>query len=112
MQRWIETLRRRFASLSLGAKLAWLSAGLSALFVAATLIPLSLSTRQTTRQIIADELRRTQRVLLANQSEELGRLKYAATLIGRNSTLMAAIAEDKSQEKSGPRRRGINPAMA
>src|SRR5438552_1628014 len=33
--RWIETVRRRFSSLPLGAKLAWLSAGLSALFVAA-----------------------------------------------------------------------------
>ena len=109
--RWVAIVRQRFSSLPLGAKLAWLSAGLSALFVAATLIPLSVSTRQTTRQIIATELRQTQRALLANQSQELSRLEYTAKLIGQNSTLMAAIAEDRSQVREHAHRRGLDPVL-
>ena len=109
--RWIETARRRFSSLPLGAKLAWLSAGLSALFVAATLIPLSISTRQTTRQIIATELRQTQRALIENQSQELFRLEYTATLIGQTSTIRAAIAEDRSQVQQRAHRRGLDPVL-
>src|SRR5437762_905825 len=109
--RWIETARRRYASLPLGAKLAWLSAGLSALFVAATLIPLSISTRQSTRRMIATELQQTQRALLDNQSRELSRLEYTARLIGQNSTLLAAIAEDRSQALMRRRRHGLNPVL-
>src|SRR5438105_8647123 len=109
--RWIETVRRRFSSLPLGAKLAWLSAGLSALFVAATLIPLSISTRETTRQIIAKELRQTQRALIENQTQELSRLEYTATLIGQTSTIRAAIAEDRSQVQQRAHRRGLDPVL-
>src|SRR4051812_5566812 len=109
--RWIETARQRYASLPLGAKLAWLSAGLSALFVAATFIPLSISTRQSTRQMIATELQQTQRALIENQSRELSRLEYTAKLIGQNSTLMAAIAEDRSQGLERRHRKGLNPVL-
>jgi signal transduction histidine kinase/CheY-like chemotaxis protein len=109
--RWIDTVRRRFSSLPLGAKLAWLSAGLSALFVAATLIPLSITTRQAARQIIATELRQTQRALIENQSQELFRLEYTATLIGQTSTIRAAIAEDRSQVQQRAHRRGLDPVL-
>jgi C4-dicarboxylate-specific signal transduction histidine kinase len=107
----METARRRFSSLPLGAKLAWLSAGLSALFVAAILIPLSITTRQTARQIFATELRQTQRVLIENQSQELFRLEYTATLIGQTSTIRAAIAEDRSQVQQRAHRRGLDPVL-
>src|SRR3954469_11034853 len=109
--RWIATTRQRYSSLPLGAKLAWLSAALSALFVAATFIPLSISTRQSTRQMIATELQQTQRALIENQSRELSRLEYTAKLIGQNSTLMAAIAEDRSQGLERRQRHGLNPVL-
>jgi signal transduction histidine kinase/CheY-like chemotaxis protein len=106
-------MRRRIASLPLGAKLAWLSAALIAVFVAAAMIPLSVSTRRATRRIVAAQLEQTQRALLENQRRELARLEYTARLIGQSSTIMAAIAEDRSQ--GGQRRRqnasrSIDPA--
>jgi signal transduction histidine kinase len=91
---------RNFRSLSLGSQLAWLSAGLTAVFVAATLIPLSVSTRGTTRQIVAEQLARTQRALIANQERDLASLEHSATLIGQNARLLAAMADDQTGQLS------------
>lgn len=107
----IGALRRRFASMRLASKLAWLSAGLTAIFVAATMLPLSLSTRQATRDIVAERLSQTQHLLIANQQRELSRLMQAATLIGRNSAMLAAIADDRSQSLTSSSRRGFNPVL-
>ena len=95
-----ESLRRRLASLPLASKLAWLSAALTAIFVATTLIPLSVSTRATTRQIVADQLARTQRALLANQERDLAALRHSATLIGQNARMRASMADDQTQRLS------------
>jgi signal transduction histidine kinase len=89
---------RGFASLSLASKLAWLSAGLTAIFVATTLIPLSVSTRATTRQIVAEQLGRTQRALIDNQMRDLAALRHAASLIGQDARMRASMADDQTQQ--------------
>jgi signal transduction histidine kinase/ActR/RegA family two-component response regulator len=91
-------IRRRLASQRLASKLAWLSAALTAVFVATTLIPLSVSTRETTRNIVADELARTQHALIVNQERDLAALQHAATLIGENARMRAAMADDQTQQ--------------
>jgi signal transduction histidine kinase len=93
-------LERRLASLRLSSKLAWLSAALTAVFVATTLIPLSVSTRETTRRVVAEQLRRTQRALIANQERDLASLQHAASLIGQNARMLAAMADDQTQQLS------------
>ena len=107
----LETLRQRFASLRLASKLAWLSAGLTAIFIAATLIPLSVSTSATARRIVAEQLNRTQRALIANQERELAGLRHAASLIGQNARMRAAMADDRTQELTSSTRRGLNPVL-
>ena len=92
--------KRTFKALPLASQLAWLSAGLTAVFVAATLIPLSVSTRSTTRQIVAEQLARTQRALIANQERDLASLEHSATLIGQNARLLAAMADDQTGQLS------------
>ena len=91
-------LRRRLSALPLASKLAWLSAALTAVFVATTLIPLSVSTRETTRRVVADQLTRTQRALIVNQERDLASLQHAATLIGQNAPMRAAMADDQTQQ--------------
>jgi signal transduction histidine kinase len=92
------SLRRRLSSLPLAFKLAWLSAALTAVFVATTLIPLSVSTREATRRVVADQLTRTQRALIVNQERDLASLQHAATLIGQNARMRAAMADDQTQQ--------------
>jgi signal transduction histidine kinase len=108
----LAALRQRFGSLRLSSKLAWLSAGLTAVFVATTFIPLSLNTRDTARQIVARQLGQTQRALIVNQTRELQRIEHAATLIGQNSAMLAAIADVRTQSLAGGPRRGLNPVLA
>src|SRR5687768_4399075 len=91
-------LHERVRSMRLSRKLAWLSAGLTALFVATTLIPLSMSTRSTTQRIVGEQLARTQRAIIANQERELAALRQAATLLGRNARLRAAMTDDQTQQ--------------
>jgi signal transduction histidine kinase len=100
----LAALRRRFGSLPLASKLAWLSAALTAVFVATTLIPLSLSTRTTTRDIVARQLRRTQRALIASQERDLATLEHTASLIGQNARMRAAMTDDQTQQ--------LSPALA
>jgi signal transduction histidine kinase len=94
----------RFSALPLASRLAWLSAALTAIFVATTLIPLSLSTRTTTRDIVARQLARTQRALIASQERDLATLEHTATLIGQNARMRAAMTDDQSQQ--------LSPALA
>ena len=94
----LDGLRRRLGSLRLASKLAWLSAALTAVFVATTLIPLSVSTRETTRNIVAEQLGRTQRALIVNQERDLAAMQHAATLIGQNARMRAAMADDQTQQ--------------
>ena len=91
-------LHERLRSMRLAAKLAWLSAALTAVFVATTLIPLSMSTRSTTQRIVAEQLARTQRAIIANQERELAALRQAATLLGQNARLRAAMTDDQTQQ--------------
>jgi signal transduction histidine kinase len=92
----LDGLRRRLGSLRLASKLAWLSAALTAVFVATTLIPLSVSTRDATRRIVADQLGRTQRALIVNQERDLAAMQHAATLIGQNARMRAAMTDDQT----------------
>ena len=68
MNGWLVRIRRRFAEMRLEAKLAWLSAGLTALFIVATFVPLTLTSRSAMIQVVTDELHQTQYVLLESQT--------------------------------------------
>jgi signal transduction histidine kinase len=94
----LDGVRRRFGSLRLASKLAWLSAALTAIFVATTLIPLSVSTRETTRRVVAEQLQRTQRALIVNQERDLASMQHAATIIGQSARMRATMADDQTQQ--------------
>jgi diguanylate cyclase (GGDEF)-like protein len=76
----------------LGVRLAFLSAVATALVVAAAFALLSLRTRATTRDLVADQVGQGQRTLLALQRRGDQQFVAAAALLAASPTLRSAIA--------------------
>jgi signal transduction histidine kinase/ActR/RegA family two-component response regulator len=85
----------------LGAKLAWLAAGLTALVVAATVVVLSLQIRANTRVRFEDELRRNQKTFAQFQNQKLEQLTFAATLISQTASLPYALETYSAEAGNG-----------
>ncbi|MFL5608615.1 MAG: ATP-binding protein, partial [Gemmatimonadaceae bacterium] len=94
-------LVRRFRRTRLGVRLAVLSAVLAAAVIGGTFVALSVQVRRSTRQLFADELSRSQRTLVALQTENRRRLVVTASLLAESPNLRSAIATYRVEQNSG-----------
>ena len=90
--RVLRDLHLRLRRTRLGIRLAVLSAALAALVVCGTFAALSIQVRTSTRQLLADELSRSQRTLVALQRENRRRLVLSAALLAESPSLRSAMA--------------------
>jgi signal transduction histidine kinase/CheY-like chemotaxis protein len=85
-------LRRTFRRTRLAVRLAVLTAALAGLVVCGTFVALSVQVRASTRQLISEELSRSQRTLAELQHENRRRLVLTAALLADSPNLRSAIA--------------------
>ena len=88
----VRDLRLRLRRTRLGIRLAVLTAILAALVVTGTFAALNVKVRASTRQLLADELSRNQRSLVALQQENRRRLVLSAALLAESPSLRSAMA--------------------
>ena len=88
----LRDLRLRLRRTRLGIRLAVLTALLAAFVVSGTFAALNMKVRASTRQLLADELSRNQRSLVALQQENRRRLVLSAALLAESPSLRSAMA--------------------
>ena len=89
-------------------QLAVLAAAVAAAVVTSTFVALSRGVRARTTALVADELTRTQRALLALQRRALEQSLLTATLLTKSPTLRAAIETFRDEASGGP---GVRPEL-
>jgi signal transduction histidine kinase len=88
----LRDLRLRLRRTRLGIRLAVLTAALAAFVVSGTFAALNVKVRASTRELLADELSRNQRSLVALQQENRRRLVLSAALLAESPSLRSAMA--------------------
>jgi signal transduction histidine kinase len=88
----LRDLRLRLRRTRLGIRLAVLTAALAAFVVCGTFAALNVKVRASTRQLLADELSRSQRSLVALQQENRRQLVLSAALLAESPSLRSAMA--------------------
>ena len=89
----------------LSVRLAVLSAALAALVTCVTFVALSLQVRSSTEKLIADELNRNGRTLVALQRDSRRHLVLTAALLSESPTLKSALATYRVEQQSGTAQR-------
>ncbi|MEO8334193.1 MAG: ATP-binding protein [bacterium] len=92
---------RTFRRTGLSVRLAVLSAILAALVTAVTFVALSVTVRQSTSALFADELERNGRTLIALQRDKQRQHVLTASLLGESPTLKSAISTYRLEQQSG-----------
>jgi signal transduction histidine kinase/ActR/RegA family two-component response regulator len=93
-------LWRTFRRTGLSIRLAVLSAVLAALVTAVTFVALSVTVRQSTSAVFADELERNGRTLIALQRDKQRQHVLTASLLGESPTLKSAISTYRLEQQS------------
>ena len=96
-----EGIWRSLRRTGLSVRLAVLSAALAALVTSITFLALSVTVRQSTAALFADELDRNGRTLIALQRENQRQLVLTASLLGESPTLKSAISTYRLELQSG-----------
>jgi signal transduction histidine kinase len=91
---------RTFTRTGLSVRLAVLSAVLAALVTAITFVALSVTVRQSTAVVFADELERNGRTLIALQRDKRRQNVLTASLLGESPTLKSAISTYRLEQQS------------
>ena len=92
---------RSFRRMGLSVRLAVLSAVLAALVTSITFVALSVTVRQSTSAMFAEELERNGRTLIALQRDKRRQQVLTASLLGESPTLKSAIATYRLEQQSG-----------
>ena len=101
----VRSLRSRWRSASLGAKLVLFSAILTAFSVLPAFLALDIEIRKNTRDLLATTLAHHQRMLLNLQKRDLEQLVRTSTLMTDSPTLRAAMEIYRSEAAPGVRAR-------
>jgi signal transduction histidine kinase len=96
---------RSFRRTGLKVRLAVLSAALAALVTIVTFVALSIKVRSSTEKLIADELNRNGRTLVALQRDSRRQLVLTAALLSESPTLKSALATYRVEQQSGAAQR-------
>ena len=99
----LRDLRLRLRRTRLGIRLAVLTAALAALVVCGAFAALSIQVRESTRQLLADELSHNQRSLVSLQLENRRRLVLSSTLLAESPSLRSAMATYRMEHDANRR---------
>jgi signal transduction histidine kinase/ActR/RegA family two-component response regulator len=92
---------RQLSRSRLSVRLAILSAALTALVTCGTFAALSAQVRNSTRQLLSDELARNGRTLVSLQRDERRHLVLTAALLAESPSLRSAISTYRVEQQAG-----------